>query len=233
MARRQVSAITPIRQVVFTGIGSSLNAAYPAKYLLARHGISARIEPASELFYSLLNTISDDTLVIATSQSGETIETNKVVKALEGHPHLWIVANDEGSSMATSGRPTFLVKAGPENKATSKSYTNTLAMLYLLSEQIAGADGTISDEQWNGLIDAARLTLVECEEFVVRMLNHWAEIDKLYVIARGPSLATANLTERIAVQAAGRGSRVVVLSSCADKFALQTPADDRLLTLSL
>ena len=279
-ARRLSSGLVGVREVLFSGMGSSLNAAYPAKYLLARHGITVRIEPASELLYNLLGTISDETLVIAVSQSGETIETNRLLQALEDHRHLWVVVNDEASSMATSGRPCLPIKAGAETRTSSKTYTNTLALLYLLAEQIGGSTRPTSEEDRNRIIDAAVTTLSEADELARRMLDHWGRPDRLYVVARGPSLATANqfslilaettsalahpvdggtfrhgfnlsgadgpctlvlspesstveLSERIAVQAAQRGSSVVVLSSNSRRPVRQMPTGDRLLALSL
>jgi glutamine---fructose-6-phosphate transaminase (isomerizing) len=191
MAARVAAEHRPVREVVFTGMGSSVNAAYPAKYLLARHGIAARVEPASELFYSLLHTVSPETLVIATSQSGETIETNKVLASLDAHPHVLAVANNEASPMATSGRPFFPLKAGPETKTSSKSYTNTLVLLYLIAEQIAGGPA-VADSQWDGLAEVAASTLAQSEDFVARMLEHWGSLERLQVVARGPSLASAH-----------------------------------------
>ena len=182
----------PVRDVVFTGMGSSINAAYPAKYLLARHGIPARIEPASEFFYSLLHTVTPETLVIAASQCGETIETNKILAALKGHRHFLAVANDEASPMAMSGRRFFPLKAGSETRTSSKSYTNTLVLLYLIAEHIAEAPAPISDSQWNDLVDVAASAIGQSEDLVEQMLDHWGGLDRLQVVARGPSLATAH-----------------------------------------
>jgi glutamine---fructose-6-phosphate transaminase (isomerizing) len=185
----------PIREVVFTGMGSSLNAAYPAKYLLARCGIPARIEPASELLYSLLPTIGSGTLVIAASQSGETIETNKVVAALKEHRRLIVVANNDASRMAASGRPFLPIFAGQETRTSSKTYTNTLALLYLIAEQIAdgnGASRTCVESAGDALVEAMRSTLAQANELVERTLAHWIALDAMQVVARGPSLATAH-----------------------------------------
>lgn len=193
---RQVAAACaadyrPIREVIFTGMGASLYAAYPAKYLLARHGIPARIEPASELFYSLLDTVRPESLVIAASQSGETIETNKVVAALEEHRCLIVVANTAASRMAASGRPLLNISAGQETRTSSKTYTNTLALFYLIAEQIAAPQTSLDDRQWNGLVDAVESTLAQAGGLADQMLSHWGPIDRLQIAARGPSLATA------------------------------------------
>lgn len=194
-AERCVAENQPIREVVFTGMGSSLNAAYPAKYLLARHGIPARIEPASELFYDLMPTIRPETLVIAASQSGETIETNKVVAALKNHRGVIVVANNDASRMATSGRSYFSILAGQETRTSSKTYTNTLALLYLMAEQIAvgnGASRTCAELTTNALVEAMQSTMEQADGIIERMLSHWTALDSLQVVARGPSLATAH-----------------------------------------
>lgn len=191
MAAGCVVEYRPIREVIFTGMGSSLNAAYPAKYLLARHGIAVRIEPASELLYSLLDTVGPESLVIAASQSGETIETNKVVAALKKHRHVLVLANDETSCLATSGRPFFDICAGHETRTSSKTYTNTLALLYLIAEQVATVHTPLDDQYWDAFVELTASTLTEANDLVERMLSHWTTLEKLQVVARGPSLATA------------------------------------------
>lgn len=191
-AARWAANHRPVREVVFTGMGSSINAAYPAKYLLARHGIAARIEPASEFFYGLLPSATPETLVVATSQSGKTIETSKTLAALKEHPHVVAVANDEASPMATSGRTFFPLKAGPETRTSSKSYTNSLVLLYLIAEQIADAPAPIPDSQWDELADVAAEILDRSEDTVEQMRMHWGELHQFQVVARGPSLGNAH-----------------------------------------
>ena len=195
MAAGFLAEYRPIREVIFTGMGSSLNAAYPAKYLLARHGIAARIEPASELFYSLLDTVGPESLVIAASQSGETIETNKVVAALRK------ASSTDGAWPTTMPaawpprqRPFLAIRAGCETRTSSKSYTNTLALLYLIAEQIAAASAhtPLDDRQWDALVDATASTLAQADDLVEQMLSHWTALDRLQVVARGPSLAAAH-----------------------------------------
>lgn len=187
-----VAKCRPIREVIFTGMGSSMNAAYPAKYLLARHGIAARIEPASELLYDLLATITPETLVIAVSQSGETIETNKVVAALQTHGPLIVVANDDASRMAVSGRSFFGIHAGRETRTSSKTYTNTIALLYLIAEQIAENREPTSDRHWDALIESTSSLLAQSDSLIAPILSHWTGLQNLQVVARGPSLATAH-----------------------------------------
>jgi glutamine---fructose-6-phosphate transaminase (isomerizing) len=191
-AARLATELRAVSKVIFTGMGSSINAAYPAKYLLARHGIAASIEPASELFYDLLGAVTPDTLVIAASQSGETIETNKVLAALEKHGRVWVVANEETSHMATCGRPFFPLKAESETRTSSKSYTNSLAMLYLIAEQIAAVPRSASDLQQDALVDAVEAALAHAAGVTEQMLDHWRSLDRLQAVARGASLASAH-----------------------------------------
>src|SRR5713226_3119124 len=66
-----------IRRVVFTGMGSSFYATYPAVIYLIQHGIDAQAVEASELYYDYRPLLDKDTLLVAISQSGRSVETRK------------------------------------------------------------------------------------------------------------------------------------------------------------
>src|SRR5579859_2889766 len=66
-----------IRRVVFTGMGSSFYATYPAVIYLLQQGIDAQALEASELYYDYRPLLDQSTLVVAISQSGRSVETRK------------------------------------------------------------------------------------------------------------------------------------------------------------
>jgi len=69
--RKLVAKWPPV--VVFTGMGSSLYAAYPAQAFLTALGFRALVWETAELLHHHLKVLKPDTLVVVVSQSGETV----------------------------------------------------------------------------------------------------------------------------------------------------------------
>src|SRR5687767_10382017 len=69
-------------QVIISGMGSSLFAAYPALTLLSDRGISANLMETSELLHYHINGVPASALVMLVSQSGETIEMERLLQRL-------------------------------------------------------------------------------------------------------------------------------------------------------
>src|SRR5262249_4913152 len=62
-----------VRRVVFTGMGSSFDAAHPAALYLLQNGIDAVAVESSELYYDARPLLEKDTLLVAVSQSGQSV----------------------------------------------------------------------------------------------------------------------------------------------------------------
>lgn len=96
------------------------------------------VELASEFMYSD-PVIDKKTLLIAVSQSGETIDTLEAVKYArkQGAKSLAII-NVKGSSIARESDYVLYTNAGPEIAvASTKAYTTQLAMFYLILARMA------------------------------------------------------------------------------------------------
>lgn len=106
------------------------------------------VELASEFMYA--DTIVDEnTLVIAISQSGETIDTLEAVKyAKKNGSKTLAIVNVRGSSIARESDYVIYTSAGPEIAvASTKAYTTQLAVLYLLTGRMAYVRGVFSQEK--------------------------------------------------------------------------------------
>ena len=68
--------------VVFTGMGSSMFAAYPAQAFLTSHGVRALIWETAERVDHHRKLLKPDTLLVVVSQSGETAEVLRLLSAL-------------------------------------------------------------------------------------------------------------------------------------------------------
>ncbi len=136
------------------------------------------VELASEFMYSD-PVIDKNTLLIAVSQSGETIDTLEALKYAKkkGAKSLSII-NVKGSSIARESDYVLYTDAGPEIAvASTKAYTTQLAMFYLIIAKMAKLKGKYSDEECREFLQA----LADVPISVKDLLNMRKEI---HIIAR-------------------------------------------------
>lgn len=117
------------------------------------------VEMASEFMYA--DPIVDEkTLVIAVSQSGETIDTLEALKYAkkQGSTCLSII-NVKGSSIARESDYVLYTNAGPEIAvASTKAYTTQLAVFYLLTAKIAYLRGVFTEEDTRKFVSELQRT---------------------------------------------------------------------------
>jgi len=75
---------------------------------------------------------------VVISQSGESIEPRKIVEHFKGSKRMVVIVNNTESSMAKNSSSVLPLMAGTEEKSATKTYTNTLGLLMLLSEVLGG-----------------------------------------------------------------------------------------------
>ncbi len=129
----------PPRMVLFAARGTSDNAAQFGRYLIeVAAGVPAAMVAPS--VYTLYRKRLDlrHMLVVGISQSGESTDTNMVLKrARQYGARTLAITNEPESSMASLADHTFLVRAGKEKSvAATKTYTGQLAVQYLLAEAL-------------------------------------------------------------------------------------------------
>ncbi|MCI7041352.1 MAG: glutamine--fructose-6-phosphate transaminase (isomerizing) [Lachnospiraceae bacterium] len=135
--------------------GTAMHAGLVGKSLIqSMIGIHVDVVMASEFMYND-PVVNDKTLVIAISQSGETIDTLEALKFARkcGSPSISIV-NVKGASIARASEHVIYTCAGPEIAvASTKAYTTQLAVLYLLTARMAIARGLWSEDQTKKYMD--------------------------------------------------------------------------------
>ena len=78
-----IAELSAGRTVLFTGMGSSYDACYPAVTALAQAGIPALHLDAAELLHFRTGLLDAQTVVIAVSQSGESAEVAGVAEIVK------------------------------------------------------------------------------------------------------------------------------------------------------
>ena len=121
--------------VFFVACGTSFHACLSASYLfskIAKKHINVVL--ASE-FRNYRHFLTENTLVIAVSQSGETADVLDAVRAAkEKHSRIISIVNVPGSSLTKLSDEVIMMNAGQEVSVLStKSYTSQLAILSLLA----------------------------------------------------------------------------------------------------
>ena len=154
--------------------GSSYHVGMAAKYILERLlRIPVEVTLASEFRYCE-PIVSDRTLALVISQSGETIDTLAAMReAKRLGARVLSIVNVVGSTIARESDDVLYTWAGPEIAvATTKAYSTQLAVIYLLAIYLADLLGRISPEEYRELVEQLQLLPNKAEE----ILKHTQEI---------------------------------------------------------
>ena len=187
-----------VKRVKLLGCGSAYYAGLAGAHLIeSLVRIPASAEPAAEFRYRN-PVIERDTLYVAVSQSGETIDTLMAVQEVRqsGGRVLGIV-NVVGSSIARETDGGIYMHAGPEvSVASTKAYTCSLVCLALLALHL-GRTRDLSPEQGRRLIEAMeRLpegieAALAGEPRVEAIARRYADSKSAFYIGRGPGFPVA------------------------------------------
>jgi glutamine---fructose-6-phosphate transaminase (isomerizing) len=180
-----------IRQVKFLGCGSAYYAGQMGAVLteeLAR--IPSDAEPASEFRYR--NPVVDpDTLYVAVSQSGETLDTLMAVQELRRKGGQVIGAvNVVGSAIGRECGSGVFLHAGPEIAvASTKALTNmaaTFAMMALLLGRVRDLSAASGQRIVAGLraLPAHMEEILAAEDLVADIARRFADAEHMFFIGR-------------------------------------------------
>lgn len=137
--------------------------------------------------------IDEHTLVIAISQSGETIDSLEALKLAKSYGSKTLsVVNVKGSSIARESDYVLYTHAGPEIAvASTKAYTVQLAALYLIACKIGLVNGRFTNEQaiefikeLQNVIPTVENTL-EMNDIVKNIANQIKDTPDTFFIGRG------------------------------------------------
>ncbi len=155
-----------IQRVILLACGTSHHATIAGRYWLEELAkVPATTELASE-FRGRDAVVGEGDLVIAVSQSGETIDTLMAAKeAKERGAQVLSIANVNGSAIPRMADASFYTHAGPEiGVASTKCFMTQLANLLMFSIWLGRRRGTIDDAQATELVEGlARIPHVIAE----------------------------------------------------------------------
>lgn len=136
-------------RIFIVACGTSYYAGLVGKYMIERLAqVPVEVDIASEFRYRN-PVVSDKTLVITISQSGETADTLAAIRlAKEKGAKTLSICNVKSSTIDREAHSHLYMNAGPEiGVASTKAFTSTLTVLNCLALAIGSARGKLSREQ--------------------------------------------------------------------------------------
>ncbi|MFW6057850.1 MAG: glutamine--fructose-6-phosphate transaminase (isomerizing), partial [Persicimonas sp.] len=189
-----------LSRVLLVACGTSHHATMAGRYWLEKlTGLPTVVELASE-FRGRDPVVGEGDLVVAVSQSGETIDTLAAAReAKERGAQVLAIANVIGSAIPRMADATFYTHAGPEiGVASTKCFTTQLANLLMLGIYLGRRRGTLSEKRAGELVEAlARVpqhmqeVLHGTRQLVANLARRYNEAHDVLYLGRGLSFPIA------------------------------------------
>lgn len=191
--------IADIDKIYIVACGTAYHAGVVGKYAIERLAkIPVEVEVASEFRYRE-PLITERTLMIVISQSGETADTLAALRlAKSQNARVIAVTNVVGSSVARDADDILYTWAGPEIAvASTKAYVTQLIAMYIIALYLAENKGSVRTSE----IDKIKCALLNLSEEAAEVLNQKDKVKEfakkicmdqdMYFLGRGLDYAVA------------------------------------------
>jgi glucosamine--fructose-6-phosphate aminotransferase (isomerizing) len=192
------------KNIFITAAGTSFYASLAGKFIITRLlGKYIQAIECSEFKTELENSLPDDSVIIALSQSGETVDTIEAIRwaKYESKKKIKIlsITNVVGSSITRYSDNVIVTQAGPEiGVAATKTYCTQVLTLGLVGIEIARLRKALSIEEINKYQEALFNTPEIIENFlknntdlIKSIVENLEKSHNFFYLARGISIATA------------------------------------------
>ena len=186
-------------KIYIVACGTAYHAGVVGKTVIEKLAkIPVEVDIASEFRYRD-PMITDKTLIIVVSQSGETADTLAVLRdGKKQGARILAITNVVGSSVSREADDVFYTLAGPEIAvASTKAYVTQLAAFYILGLYFASLKNTLSDEE----IETIKSELLQIPDKIEKALTMKDSLQKfasshynhkdMYFLGRGLDYAVA------------------------------------------
>ena len=144
------------KRVIIVACGTSWHAGLIGKQLIEEFcRVPVEVEYASEFRYRN-PVVTDEDVVIAISQSGETADTLAAIQLAQEHgAFIFGICNSVGSSIPRASDTGCYIHVGPEiGVASTKAFTGQVAVLTMLALAMGRARDVISEDTYGRLTSA-------------------------------------------------------------------------------
>ena len=159
-----------IDRIIMVACGTAAYASEVGKYAIeAWAKIPVSVELAHEFRYRQ-PILTTKTLVVAVSQSGETMDTLMATRyAKEAGASVLSICNTQGATLAREADAVLYTHAGPEVAvASTKAFTAQITAIYLLGLHLATVRGTTQ----NAELEEIGRELLKLPALIVKVLEH-------------------------------------------------------------
>lgn len=174
--------IEKFSKIYIVACGTAYHAGLVGKYIIEKLvRVPVEVDVASEFRYRD-PLVDENTLFIAISQSGETLDTLAALREAKSKgARVLSVVNVVGSSVARESDDVFYTWAGPEIAvASTKAYTTQLMCMYMLALYMGLEKGTIDRDYYDQFIRDLQKMPEKLEEFLKRASQIEDEAKQLY-----------------------------------------------------
>ena len=200
-ALEQLASLPAGPSPIFTGMGSSYDACYPAVTELAAGGAAALHVGAAELLHFRTGLLEPGSIVIAVSQSGESAEVVRLARLVrERPPHerpmLLAVTNGTTNALAGLADVTIDTAVGRESGPSTMTFAAALVALSAVGATLAGEPVDAVLDRVGGEAELAAVAIERiladgslAEELAARLGPRSVTV----VLGRGPARAAAEM----------------------------------------
>jgi glutamine---fructose-6-phosphate transaminase (isomerizing) len=192
-ARRLAAMVGEARDVFVVGCGTASHAALAAQYIFARiAGRRLTFATGSEFSY-LGDFVSEGSLVVAFSQSGETIDVIDSVRAARRRgARVAALVNVEGSTLWRLADYALPLGAGPERCVlATKSFTAKIGILLMAAHELIGRLDVGASLVRCAAQEIERLLTDQRRDVIRQIAERIHRSEHMFVIGRGPSYPMA------------------------------------------
>ncbi len=202
IVRKFANDLLTAENIYVTAAGTSFYAALAGKFIITKFlGKYIQEIECSEFKTQLSNSLQDNSVIIAISQSGETIDTIEAVRWAKGNKNVKIltITNIVGSSLTRYSDLVIVTQAGPEiGVAATKTYSTQVLTLAMIALEIAKIRKIEPEEEIRKYYEALNSTPKIIEKFLEKsvdlikyIVNNLERNLNYFFLARGISIATA------------------------------------------
>lgn len=179
------------RMIVFTGMGASYHAAAIGSLYFNSLGIPAAAVEATDLGNYPSALLGKSNCVIYISQSGSSGEIHPLLGRLGKDTTLLGITNTPDSLLGKNAAKVFSQMAGVEDLIASKTYINSVALIWLMGQKLAGMDMQAAVKAVNEAADLAEKIIAYGKAAAQRLVNFYQTVKPLLFTGHGPHALTA------------------------------------------
>lgn len=198
-----IQTLASVNRIIITACGTAAYAGEVAKYAIEKWAkLPTSVELAHELRYRD-PVIDEKTLVLAISQSGETMDTLMAIRyAKERGAKVLSICNTQGATLARESDATIYTHAGPEVAvASTKAFTAQITAGILVALALASLRATMPQAQLN-LLGQELLKLPRGVKEVLESVDRMRELGRELANAKSVLFLGRNVGYPIAMEGA-------------------------------